>query len=265
MSVDPIKLNLPGGSLFFALSLKPGQDSSDASLKALIENFDFGILARRAKPDTNMGGRFNLDVNLTSSAGNLHELLENANGYIDFSGHPENLQAGILDLWAVNVIAAISTSVESKEKEGPSKINCIVSRSSIEDGKLTSDVFVIDTSRIRICARANVDFRKQHINIEAAPTSKKPDVFSLATPVAVNGQFSDFEAGIASGGLVDTVIRFITSPATIVFRAFMIKPLPDDGADVCGISLGPDNRNQEPPAGCRPPKKNIDVKKKDKP
>ena len=111
MSVDPIKLNLPGGSLFLAMSLKPGKKSSNASVKALIENFDIGVIARRAKPDTDMGGKVNLDLSLTSSAKNLDELLQNANGYIDFSSHPENLKSGIIDLWAVNVIAAISTSV----------------------------------------------------------------------------------------------------------------------------------------------------------
>ncbi len=55
-----------------------------------------------------MGGTFNLDVDLESSATNFKELLANGNGYVDFSAHPENLRAGIIDLWAINLIAGIT-------------------------------------------------------------------------------------------------------------------------------------------------------------
>ena len=246
-SLDPIKLNLPGGSLFFALSIKPGREASEASVRAIVENFDFGVLARRAKPDTDMGGTINLDVDLRSSARKLNDLLAKANGYFDFSGHPVNLRAGIVDLWAVNLVAAIA----SREDDNGSKINCIIGRWSMKDGLLRPETFVIDTSKIRICGVGYAKFKKERLDLTVAPIAKKGEYFSLATPVKVKGKFDDFELGIASGGVFTTVVLFTTSPLHASLRRIVNDKLPEDGQDICGMAIGPENRPKELPSGCR--------------
>lgn len=246
-SLDPIKLNLPGGSLFFALSIKPGDKGSEATVRAVVENFDFGVLARRAKPDTDMGGTINVDVDLKSTARNLDELLANAKGYFDFSGHPVNLHAGIVDLWAVNLIAAIASRGDDKG----SKINCVVGRWSMRDGLLQPDTFVIDTTKIRICGTGYANFKKEEVNLTVAPTAKKPEYFSLATPAGVRGNFDDFELGIRPGGVLTTAISFITSPVHTTLRRMVGDTLSKKGEDICGMVIGPDNRPTELPQGCR--------------
>jgi AsmA family protein len=249
-SIDPIRLNIPGGSFLFGLSFKPGVESSDGTVRVEMKNFDFGILARRARPDTNMGGTLNLDVSLKSKARDWKGLLTNASGYMDFSGNPENLQAGILDVWAVNLIAAISDSAASKDKGAASKINCVICRWSVLGGILRPDAFMIDTNKVRICGEGEVDFKKEQIDLVVAPTPKRPEFFSLATPLAVRGSFSEFKMGIQSGGLVGTVIRFVTSPFAVPFARIIDKGLPENGGDVCGMGIGPDNRPKEPLPGC---------------
>ena len=247
ISIDPLDLNVPGGSFSFAMSLKPGLKSSKAALRAKIKNFDFGILARRAAPKTNMGGTFNLDVNLKSSATNFKELLANGNGYIDFSAHPENLRAGIIDLWAINLIAGIA----ARSDKNQSQIECLVGRWSMQDGFLKPDAFVIDTSQMRICGKGWVNFKKEEVDLKVAPTPKKPEFFSLATPLGVHGKFADFELGIVPGGIVGTTIKFIFSPIHVPVRRLTGNPLPKDGSDVCDMPLGPDNRPTSPLPGCR--------------
>jgi uncharacterized protein involved in outer membrane biogenesis len=214
ISIDPLDLNVPGGSFSFAMSLKPGLKSSKAALQAKIKNFDFGILARRADPKTNMGGTFNLDVDLNSSAKNFKELLANGNGYVDFSAHPENLRAGIIDLWAINLIAGIA----ARSDKNQSQIECLVGRWSMKDGFLKPDAFVIDTSRMRICGKGWVNFKKEEVDLKVAPTPKKPEFFSLATPLGVHGKFADFDLGIVPGGVVATTIKFIFSPIHVPVR-----------------------------------------------
>jgi uncharacterized protein involved in outer membrane biogenesis len=173
--------------------------------------------------------------------------LANANGYIDFSGRLENLKAGIIDLWAVNLIAA----VVSKEEENQSKINCLVGRWTMKNGLLKPDVFLIDTTKIRICGKGQVDFKKEHIDLKMAPTPKKSEYFSLATPIEVNGKFSDFGVGLQPGGLIGTAVRFIVSPVSATIRRLFGKELPADGKDVCAMPIGPKNRLAKLPAGCR--------------
>jgi len=247
ISFDPLKLDIPGGSLSMSMSVKPGRKSAEASLQVEVKNFDFGILARRADPETNMGGIINIDIDLKSSAKDFSELLARGNGYFDFSAKPENLQAGIMDLWAVNVISAIV----SQSVKGQSHIEYLVGRWSMKDGYLEPDVFVIDTTRMRICGKGGVDFNTGKLKLEVAPAPKKPEFFSLATPINVQGDFSDFGLGIAPGGLIGTGIKFAISPIQVTLQTLFDKPIPADGSDLWTIELGPENRKIKRPVGCR--------------
>ncbi len=247
ISFDPLKLDVPGGSLSMSMSVKPGRESAEASLQVEVKNFDFGILTRRADPETNMGGIINIDIDLKSSAKDFSELLARGNGYFDFSAKPENLQAGIMDLWAVNVISAIV----SQSVKGQSHIEYLVGRWSMKDGYLEPDVFVIDTTRMRICGKGGVDFNARKLKLEVAPAPKKPEFFSLATPINVQGDFSDFGLGIAPGGLIGTGIKFAISPIQVTLQTLFDKPIPADGSDLWAIELGPGNRKMKRPVGCR--------------
>ena len=229
------------------MSVKPGRESSEAALRVLVENFDFGVLARRADPKTNMGGIINIDIDLKSSANDFADLLAQGNGYFDFSAKPENLQAGIMDLWAINVISAIVTN----SIQGQSNIEYLVGRWTMKDGYLESNVFVIDTTRMRICGKGWVDFRKHKLNLEVAPSPKKPEFFSLATPINIQGNFKDFGLGIAPGGLIGTGLKFVVSPFQVPIQTVFEKPIPSDGSDLMVISLGPENRDMKRPTGCR--------------
>jgi len=230
-----------------AASLKPDKKAPQASIRVVMKKFDFGVLVRRANPKADMGGTISLDVDLKSSAGSFDNLMANANGFLDFSARLENLKAGIIDLWAVNVIAA----VVSREDGKASKINCVVGRWTMKNGLLKPDVFLIDTTRIRICAKGQVDFRTKHLDLKMAPTPKKPEYFSLATPIEVKGNFNDFGVGIQSGSLIGTVVRFIASPVTTTFQRLVGKKLPSDGKDVCDMPILSGDRAAKTPAGCK--------------
>jgi uncharacterized protein involved in outer membrane biogenesis len=247
IAIEPLKLNVPGGSVELSASVKPGTEKSDASFRAVMSNFDIGIMARRNQPESIMGGLVNLDVDLQSSAASVDQILANGNGYFDFSGNLENLRAGIVDLWAVNLIAAIVSSSDENE----SNINCAVGRWQVNDGSLTPDVFFIDTSKIRICGKGQVDFSTNQIDMTISPTPKKPEFFNLATPLRVRGSFSDIRLGVKKGGTIGTAVKFITSPIHVPIRRAVTKEIPKDGRDACAVVLGPDNRSESSVKGCK--------------
>jgi uncharacterized protein involved in outer membrane biogenesis len=244
-SVDPVRLNIPGGSFNLSVSLKPDPKAPDASLRAVMKNFDFGVLVRRIDPKAEMGGQINLDVNLRSKASRFEQLMANGNGYFDYSGRLVNIKAGIIDLWAVNLIAAILS------RQDDSEINCMVGRWTLKEGVLTPDVFLIDTSRIRICGQGQVDFINDRIDLKVASQAKKPEFFNLATPIKVKGRLSDFGIGITAGGLIGTAVKFMTSPLHVPLRRLAGEGLPADGGDVCGMPIGAGKRPVKPPPGCR--------------
>jgi uncharacterized protein involved in outer membrane biogenesis len=250
LALDALRLNTPKTSLLLAASVRPDVVASDASLRVLIENFDFGVLARLANPESDVGGSLNMDIDVTMTASGIRDLLSGANGYIDVAGHPENMQSGVVDLWAVNLLSSVVSS--SVEDENASEINCIISRWSVEDGLMTARQIAIDTSRIRICGEGNIDFNERTFDLEVFPTAKKPEFFSLAAPLVVKGSFQDFDVG-AKGGVVavgTTAVRFAVSPVTTPFKRLVREDLPADGADICALPIGPHEGELEALPGC---------------
>jgi uncharacterized protein involved in outer membrane biogenesis len=246
INIAPFSLVLPGGDVELTASLKPGVENSEGSLKVLIENFDIGILVHRSQPDSDMGGNVNLNLDVHSTAASIPELLESGTGYFDFSGKLTNFKSGIIDLWAVNLISAIVSSTENQ-----SQINCAVGRWSVDNGLLTSDAFFIDTSKIRICANGVVNFKDESLNIKVVPRAKKPEFFSLATPVKLQGTFSDLNVKLGRGAMLGSVIKMIASPVSTPLKRIFNDKIPRDGSDVCGMELGPANRENIQIPGCQ--------------
>jgi uncharacterized protein involved in outer membrane biogenesis len=253
ITLKPLRLETPQGGLLLEASLKPDTVASEASLRVLIEEFDFGVLVRRLNPEADLGGTLSMDIDVRSSAGRVSDLLQNANGYIDVAGRPVNLAAGIVDLWAVNLLASVVSSAAEEEGEGASHVNCLISRWSMADGVLRADNLAVDTSKIRICGSGEIDFRDEDFDLVVAPTAKRPEFFSLATPLKVEGDFEGFEIGMQGGAIAagtTTAVRFVISPVTVPMKRLVRTDLPTDGSDICALPIGPHEGTLEPLPGC---------------
>lgn len=250
ITLDPLSLQLPQATLQVKASLKPGRQVSDASLRVLLENFDFGVLTRLSNPESDVGGTLNVDIDVTASASSTRNILSGANGYLDISGHPENFQSGLVDLWAVNLLSAVVTS--SAKDEEVSEINCMIGRFRLSDGVMTAENLAADTSKIRICGEGEISFVKNRFNLVVRPKAKRAEYFNLATPLAVRGSFEDFSIGMNAGvlSLGTTAVNFAISPITTPIKRVFKDELPEDGADICALPIGPREQELDKLPGC---------------
>ena len=250
IDLAPLQLQLPQASLLVQASFKPGNEASQAALRVVLENFDFGVLARLSNPDSDVGGTLSVDIDVTSSASNSSTILSGANGHLDISGNPENFSSGLVDLWAVNLLSAVVTS--SAKDENVSEINCFIGRFRLVDGLMTAENLAADTSKIRICGKGNISFVDETFNLVVAPKAKRPEFFNLATPLAVKGDFDDFRIGMKAGVLTlgTTAVHFAISPVATPIKRLFRDDLPEDGADMCSLPIGPRERELEPLPGC---------------
>jgi uncharacterized protein involved in outer membrane biogenesis len=202
--------------------------------RAHIDRFDYGILARSINPRTEMAGLLSLDMNLKSRAKNLGVIMHHVDGRLDFAVWPENFEAGVFDLWAVNLMTAVLPRLDSTKK---SKINCAVGRFDLEDGLMRDDLIMVDTTNMRVEAEGRIDFKTERVKLNLKPRAKSPRFFSLATPIKVNGKFTDFKIGPKQGALVGTAIRFVTSPVHVPLRMVTQDNLPKDGSAACSEAM----------------------------
>ena len=232
LALEPLQINTPGGGVNVDMSLLHGDENIDFSVTANIDHFDYGVLARRVDPETDMGGVMSLDVVVESTAPEMTDIMANANGHFDFALLPENFSAEVFDMWAVNLISAIATEVD---KDEGSKVNCIVVRLGLETGLLTEKAVFMDTTQMSVAGKVDIDFKEQEIDILMAPKAKQPEFFSLATPVKVHGSFDDFGVGVSKLRAARSVISFITSPLHVPIRRVFRKEVPEDGREACEL------------------------------
>ncbi len=230
LSVNPLVINVPGGGIRISGDYLPTSTDVSVNLKADIDKFDIGIMFRRLKPGTDMGGIFFLDAELNSTAPDLEHMMEFAQGHLGFMLKPENFSAGIIDLWTVNLLSAIMRKASEKDN---SRINCMVVRMEMQDGVMKEKAIYMDTSSMYITGKADIDFKTHRLNILLVPKAKKPQFFSLAVPIQVQGRFDDFGLKVGIGGIVKTGISFITSPVHVPIQRIFSRKIPEDGRAAC--------------------------------
>jgi len=199
-----------------------------------VDRFDYGILARRIKPDTDLRGTFSLNFRIDSRAPTLAQVMPHANGRIDFAVWPQNMRAGIFDLWAVNLFIALVPAVDPSQE---SKVNCAIGRFDLRDGKLSQDALLMDTSRMRVNGTAKVDFGTERLQMSLVPKPKVAQFFSLATPVQVAGELTDPKIGVAPGGVAETLARQAFSIVLVPIEKLTEPRIPRDGADICANAM----------------------------
>ena len=234
LSVQPWHLEIPGGTLDLTAAVHPTHDEVQTEIDVKMDRFDYGIAARRKDPETEMGGLLSLDLELSARSPTGERIMPYANGFLDVGVFPEAFEAGTIELWAVNLVMAVIPVVDSG---GDSTLNCVAASLDLKDGIMTERSILIDTSRMRVSGDATVDFHEQRIRMNLTPRAKRPQFFSLATPVTVDGSFDDFSVGVKPLALVGTVFRLATSVVEVPGRYLLGDVLRVDGTADCREAL----------------------------
>jgi len=230
----PAQVNLPGGTAMLSAAYTPTERGVEVAFGAYVDRFDYGVLARRAKPGTDAEGVFSLRMDLASRSPSLDAVMAHANGHIDVAVWPKTIKADVFDLWAVNVFVAMLPAVDPSRQ---SRVNCAVGRFDLKDGKLTHDRIVVDTTRMRVNGEGRVDFDSEQLAFRMQPRAKKAQLFSLQTPVGIAGTLDDFKVGVRGEDVFATVVRFLGSAIVVPFERLTQGSLPADGQDVCADPL----------------------------
>jgi len=231
--IGPVKIAVPGGAAKWSLSYEPTDKDVQADLKIDIDNFEYGILARRIKPESDMKGKVTVHVDVAARAPRLSEILKTGKGSIEFAVWPENLKSGVFDMWAVNVLVALLPTIDSNNA---SKVNCAIGRFTLDQGKLQQKSLTIDTSEMRVTGNASVNFIDEKLSIRMQPQAKTSQFLSLSIPIEVKGQFDKFSVGPNAGDVLETVVRLATSIAWVPLKKLVEPKIPADGSDVCVLT-----------------------------
>ncbi len=233
LNVDTFNLDIPGGSVAGALDLKQHEENFEGQLKLNMDKFDYGILYRHFRPDSPADGLISARIDIQLSGSDFEHAFDHADGQLDFTFWPTNIDASAINLWSVNLFLAILPELNKKE----SKFNCGTALLDIDDGQLSEELLFIDTSKIWMKGNLNIDFPNETLSLSLFPTAKKARLFGLQAPMRIKGTFSDIGVSIKPFDIVSTYFMFITSPLHAPFRRAFGKKADEDMSELCGELL----------------------------
>ena len=233
-SLEKLHIEVPGG--FFEMNgyYQVKNEITEADVHLNMDQFDYGVLVRRVVPESSIKGLMNLRIDLSAAAADIGSLQKHVNGRLRVGVVPEHMEAGIIDLWAVNILtSALPVLMEGSESE----INCIAADFNFEDGMITPEVFLLDTSRMRALGEGYVNLKDESIDFHMKPTPKSPQFFSLATPVNVTGTIRDPHIGVSAGGVIGTVFRVVSGVITAPLQKIFTEDMAEDGVEACSAAM----------------------------
>lgn len=232
--IDPLEVDFPGGEVHLEISIEPGEDDVAASLRAHVDHFDYGILARRFDPRSKDRGTLSLEADIESRGPDLATLVPGANGWLAVDVRPESLEAGVLELWGVNVMRATLRLLNPFVR--PS-VNCAVALAEIDDGLLESRLILLDTTSMQVRGSGHTDLRTGDLRFEFRPRPKQSGVLTLALPVVVEGTLRDFEARIRPEGPLRMLLRWTRDAIRMPLERRFRRELPADDSAACSNAL----------------------------
>lgn len=169
---DDLEINLrtdmPDSSLSVDYRSAAVPNGWELNLDARVEDLEFGGLLRLLNPDATATGKLFVDTSLTAMAAEENRILDSLNGHFDLVAFPRELGAAWLDIWASNLLFALLKAGDPSSK----KMNCTVSRSSVENGVMKSRNSFLDTTDTIVRARGKIDLANRHLDLWIAPRAK---------------------------------------------------------------------------------------------
>ena len=188
LTISPAQLVYHRGKLDFDLELTTA-DEPRFHFKAYGDNINprqtLDMQAINGKTD------FDADVDvsfeLATAGASEHELVSNLDGDVYITIKNGRLRRSLVDMLFVDLIGWTTTQV-STEKYIP--LTCGVADYTIRDGVISTNAFIIDTSRITITGDGRIDLVKEKIDYVFLPR-KKSRVIIKADPVKVKGPLNN--------------------------------------------------------------------------
>jgi len=228
--LDPLDLDFSGGEVALALAVEPRPDDVEVSLRARVDRFDYGVLARRLDARSTQSGLISLDADVQARGPDLSTLTPGASGWIEVALRPENLAAGALELLATNILRS---TLRLLSPFSSPRVNCVVGAFEIDEGVLESRAILLDTTSMQVHGSGYADFRTGALRFEFTPRPKRSEVLSLALPVVAEGTLPDVRTRIRPEDPVRSLARQVGNAIRIPFESIFRGGLPADGRPAC--------------------------------
>jgi uncharacterized protein involved in outer membrane biogenesis len=187
------------------------------ALQGGFNGFDYGAMLKARGVTQAVEGQLDIGFDLSGSGDSPRALAAVATGHLTIVGSKGVLPSALLNLWAGDLAMIVLPT--NWQKAPQTRLNCVVTRFEIQSGVAVADAILIDTDSTVIAGAGQIDLRSEQVTATFKPQAKDPTLFSLATPMVVQGPLSDPEVRPSETGTVTTLGKLaigVANPATLL-------------------------------------------------
>ena len=233
--LDPLNFQVAGGQVDSRIRMDARRETiaSTASIRA--RGLKLPELFPTAKLTDSSVGRVGGSLNLSGSGNSVARMLATSNGDIGVtmgSGRISNL---LLEFAGIDIAESLKFLITG-DKTVP--IRCAFADFGVKQGVMTTRHMAFDTTDTVIKGEGTISLRDERLDMRLKPLPKDHSLFSLRTPLLVNGTFKDPELRpemkrLTLRGLAAAALATIAPPAALIP---LFETGPGKNVD-CGVAL----------------------------
>ncbi|WNW13153.1 AsmA family protein [Pseudomonas sp. DTU_2021_1001937_2_SI_NGA_ILE_001] len=199
LSLQPLRFGVAGGQLDADIRLDGRSQPLQGRAKLSARGFKLKQLFPTFEPMKTSFGELNGDADIRGRGNSIAALLGTADGDLRMLINDGAVSRGLMEIAGLNVGNYVVSELFGDKEV---KINCAVSDLGIKDGLASTRAFVFDTENAIIYIDGTANFKTEQLDLKINPESKGFRVFSLRSPLYVNGPFAKPNAGVQAGPLL---------------------------------------------------------------
>ncbi|MDF3933871.1 AsmA family protein [Pseudomonas citronellolis] len=199
LRLDPLRFGVAGGSLTAQIRLDGGKNPLQSKVQLQARGFKLKQLFPTFAPMQSSFGELNGDASLSGTGNSVAAILGGANGDLKLLVNDGRISKGLMEIAGLNVGNYVVAKLFGDDDV---KINCAAADVGIAKGLATPRIFAFDTENAIINVEGSANFANEKLDLDIIPHSKGVRLFSLRSPLYVQGTFKNPQAGVHAGPLI---------------------------------------------------------------
>ncbi|QZI70147.1 AsmA family protein [Pseudomonas protegens] len=199
LSLEPLRFGVAGGKLDAQVRLNGHTTPLEGRARLTARNFKLKQLFPSFEPMKTSFGELNGDADISGRGNSVAALLGSANGDLKMLINDGAISRSLMEIAGLNVGNYVVGKMFGDKEV---KINCAAADFGIKSGLATSRLFVFDTENAIIYIDGTANMDSEQLDLTITPESKGLRLFSLRSPLYVQGKFIKPGAGVKAVPLV---------------------------------------------------------------
>ncbi|PJI46405.1 MAG: AsmA family protein [Pseudomonas sp.] len=193
LTLEPLRFGVAGGTLESHIRLDGGKTPLQSKVQMQARRFKLKELFPSFAPMQSSFGELNGDAAITGTGNSVATILAGANGEMKLLINDGRISRSLMEIAGLNVGNYVVNKLFGDDEV---KINCAAADVGIANGLAKPRVFAFDTENAIITVDGTANFATEQLDLDITPQSKGVRIFSLRSPLYVQGTFKNPKAGV---------------------------------------------------------------------